>query len=517
MHCAKVGLEHEAALAAKVKSQTLVKPDNPLSESDSVMRELAPDGMADVSGENVSDVAKLGRIWPPGSISYPLNIAGLYSICSQKPQLHFEHCPNLPPQVKAQFYRHMHESSKAGEVRIKSREVPAAMYYTVAAKRIGLVNVPDGIRFGRDLNLDPLPLDAVLAEELHENAVMKAAVPHPVAPNYTGTASAPQAVGSSSSAQRISADAASEQVLAEALAETDDPTRFLARAADKKLVTDFIFLCLRQMALCHAVPADFATRGKKTKSMRIGLAGFCCRYCQKVREQTRAHGASDFSCRSFSSGADNLASAISNSFALHLSKCPNVPKRVKAALAAYKRIHPRQMSQLPYGSQRRLFHDIWERLRAADISEDEMMDRIKRHKLEEAPAPMPLVSKTGMSSGSRTNGRNGKGGAGRNDPDFPVSSDPETLFILEKAEENWDSNNNGLIFPSDRELVSDYVFLTLRSNLKVTLPTPADIAKGRKGTAQVIMAGMCCIHCEKEDPSLVAPAGRSFPSGACLK
>jgi hypothetical protein len=40
----------------------------------------------------------------------------------------------------------------------------------------------------------------------------------------------------------------------------------------------------------------------------------CCRHCQNLQKDT-------FSCRSFSSAPDNLASAISNSFSLHLQKC----------------------------------------------------------------------------------------------------------------------------------------------------------------------------------------------------
>lgn len=35
--------------------------------------------------------------WPAGSVTYPLNFAALYSGVSQKPQQHFESCPNLPP------------------------------------------------------------------------------------------------------------------------------------------------------------------------------------------------------------------------------------------------------------------------------------------------------------------------------------------------------------------------------------------------------------------------------------
>ena len=116
IHCAKVGLEHEAALAAKMEdaNNTSVAPDN------------AASGLGETkstTGKTEPKLVDASKLWPPGSISYPLNIAGLYSVCSQKPQLHFENCPNMPSQIKAQFYRYVHE---AGKARIKSREVPVS-------------------------------------------------------------------------------------------------------------------------------------------------------------------------------------------------------------------------------------------------------------------------------------------------------------------------------------------------------------------------------------------------------
>ena len=114
IHCAKVGLEHEAAMAAKFEN----------ANNNGVAPDSAASGLAETkptTGKIEPKLVDASKLWPPGSISYPLNIAGLYSVCSQKPQLHFENCPNMPSHIKAQFYRYVHE---AGEARIKSREVP---------------------------------------------------------------------------------------------------------------------------------------------------------------------------------------------------------------------------------------------------------------------------------------------------------------------------------------------------------------------------------------------------------
>ena len=449
------------------------------------------------------------RIWPQGSISYPMGIASLYLLCSQKPQVHFELCPNIPLDIKTQF-RQLSQGKPEG--RSRSKEVPASQYYILSAKRIGMVNVQDGVRFGRDLSLDPLPLEAVLAQEKQE---AEAVTP------LTYSAPEPAPVSSAPASTKHS-DPIAQQVIEEAMAEPDDPERFIARKSDKALVSDYIFLCIRQMAICRAVPSDFSTRGKKTKRMRLGFAGFCCRHCQKVKEEidgdelATAYTVSEFSCRSFSSEADNLASAISNSFAIHLQKCRNVPAKIKSALATFKRIHARHMAQLQYGSQRRLFNLLWSRLRAADVPEDEMMEQIKKYKpSDDSTASLPAVRAHANNNARATEttsnvvATTGSEPSGSRGPDFPVPTNPETSDILKDAEEKWDpSENDGLIQPSDRDLVSDYVFLTMR-HLKQAIPNSADFAKARRPP---VIAGLCCIHCDDKDPSLLTALARTFPS-----
>ena len=142
--------------------------------------------------------------------------------------------------------------------------------------------------------------------------------------------------------------------LMEALEEPEDPEVRLVRRSDRSLVSDYMFLAISQMALCHADTQDFLTRGKKTKLMRLGFAGFSCRHC---------HHTDSYSCRSCSSAPNNLASAISNSFVLHLQKCTYTPMPIQQALASLRKLHGRQMQQLPYGSQRRWFFELWQQIR----------------------------------------------------------------------------------------------------------------------------------------------------------
>lgn len=210
--------------------------------------------------------------WPSASVSYPLNILGIYPSCTQRPQLHFQKCPHMPQDIKAHLHRLMFDEE--GNTRSRSRAprnegMSTVMYYTISAKMIGLVDVTDGMRFGRDLTLEPLPMETVKAQIEDTQTPYK---------RGGGAISQVKPAPVLSNEPRITADVESERELAKAVAEKDHDL-LLAKSDDKKLVTDFIFLCIKQMAVCHAVPSDFATRGKKTKMMRVGFAGFCCRHC----------------------------------------------------------------------------------------------------------------------------------------------------------------------------------------------------------------------------------------------
>jgi hypothetical protein len=464
------------------------------------------------------------RIWSPGSVSYPINVEGLYSVCTQKVQLHFESCPNIPDEVKAQMYRLSYDAS-GNSIRRQNlnnaghSSMSAGTYYLVSAKRIGLQNVPGGIRFGRDLRLQPLAVESVRGDvETQFNGGKKVicasqlrptAMPDPIAP-------------------RITADEGSEGALAAAFAEEDSET-IIGRSGDSKLVTDFVFLCVRQMAYCHVVPTDFESRGKKTALMRLGFTGFCCRHCREVNNPETSVMVVDYSCRSFTSAADNLSSAIMNSFYGHLQKCYLVPIEIRKALAAYKKIHPRQISRLAHGSQRRLFHAIWDRLRARDVSEEEIKTRLMN---APNPAPRPpvqltLEAPTDMAIVSIQKDTPQEVHSRESIPDevasvhanavghsicHPQCDDVETVAILKAAEDNHDSSSNdNLIIPSDRALVTDYVFFMMR-NMRIAIPNSTDYARGRRSTnLNTRLAGFCCKFCHGQDGSISA-TGRSFPS-----
>jgi len=448
------------------------------------------------------------RTWPTASISFPPNIEGIYPVCTQKTKLHFESCPYMPQEVKSQIYRLCYDcngnSIARQNLNNSSSSIGSTPYYKIAAKRIGLVNVDGGMRFGRDLKLEPLSVESIRAEVEASPKGVKTILPQ-------GGVTAANA-----STERIVADDESARVLADAISEKDSDL-ILGHSDDSKIVTDFVFLVVRQMAICHADNSDFLSRGKKTAMMKVGFAGFCCRYCIYANTSLGLENA----CRSFTSAADNLTSAVTGSFYLHLQRCPFVPRQIRKAVAAYKRIHPRQMAQLPHGSQRRLFHALWARLRAADLSEKEMNGRpnksppvVMQPKLTPAFAPecKPNLTPDNMTSSKLPHEAEILESSNQRGNHFTVCSDEETRNLLKAAIEdtNYAANDN-LIVSSDRHLVSDYIFFMMR-NLKAAIPTARDLTRGRRTTVlNVKVAGVCCKHCHEQDAS-VSLNGRSFPS-----
>lgn len=478
------------------------------------------------AAKNVSNFS-----WPTGSLSYPNTYASVHQACAQRFQVHWQNfCVSMPHAINAQFQALIQEQQQPTKPAKRNRGgIPAPLYYTLSMQRIGLVETPDGLRYSRDLKLEPLPLETVKATMDAQNTLA-------VTSDYTGMGNMetsgnvlPTPVGSSVSVDaamkesRGSIDEGSERILAECIAEADQPEKCLARGSDRALVTDYIFVTIRQMALCHALPADLSARGKKTKLLQMGLAGFCCRFCLEA-----AGGGYVFvphSCRSFLSAPDNLGSAITNSFTQHLQKCHNVPKRFQKAMAVFKRLHQRQMGLLPYGAQRKFFHLLWDRLREADKTPDEMENLLPQ--ITEVPNTPPVVHFVETANGAST--KKDKPTAARTDTvqpvsaisddlpterpsNFPESFDEETRKVLQQAESSFADKKveaaEVLLLPEERILVSDYVFLTLLQ-LRPTAPTTADSSRTRRVSGGVM--GVCCIHCAGSD-QVVAPSGRSFPS-----
>ncbi|KAL3917188.1 MAG: hypothetical protein SGILL_004832, partial [Bacillariaceae sp.] len=451
--------------------------------------------------------------WPPGAVSYPVNFGGVYSNSIQKPQTHFERCPYLPADSNlAQVLERSRASQLSNQVGSRKRNrdgMTAALYWTICCRRVGMVETNDGIRFGRDLALKPLPFDRARADAEH-------AMGPPASPSkqVSGRASfaSPDRVKSAPPAPAVPArpiefPKEAMDILNEAIQEVDSLSERPVLREDHGKITHYMFLALKQAIICHAGPPDFATRGLRAKNLRLGYAGLACRHCDQV--------ASTSSCRKFSSSSDAMGCAIGSAFVPHLLECPYVPRRIQHALQIFKRYHSQQQKALPYGSQRTVYVDIWNRIRASDKDPDPAEEQLLMEQ-KQAARDDPAYLPDGVDSRGTSSRRGKRRSLSDSDPiiprgpSFPVSNEAETQEVLRKAEENWDpTENDNLLLPEDKDLISDYLFLCVRQ-LKVAMPESSDFRVKRRSNLGS-MAGLCCIHCaDNAERRFVQPGGRTF-------
>ena len=118
-------------------------------------------------------------------------------------------------------------------------------------------------------------------------------------------------------------------------------------------------------------------------------------------------------------------------------------------MAVFKRIHQRQMGLLPYGAQRRFFHTVWDRLRQADKSAEEV--EAQRPKRTHPPTNGSSTTSDSNQDGTDVTSTNGGRQVGQTielngfrtstpeeplqrPPNFPESNDQETRHVLQVAE-----------------------------------------------------------------------------------
>ena len=433
--------------------------------------------------------------WPNGAVSYPVTISGMQSAAAQKPHLHFEHCPNLPIAERAQLAILLQNSTSRS--RKKTANMNPMLYYYIWARQIGLEEFEGGMRLMRDPALGPLPFAKCrsLVEQAHlerrqlakkEDA---AVLPYQVPSMTTTPLALPDRVAALAS--KIPLDAHTNQVLEDVSKTLYDPEQFPGRPDDRGMISDYLFLVISQMAICHATHKDMSSRGPKSKMFKIGFAGYSCRHCTTIGDTASA-------CRSFSSAPDNIASAVSSAFVLHLLKCQHVPLSTKKAINAAKKVHAQQNQALPYGSQRRFFSQLWDRLRATDqcFLASEAVPSTRTNESSSLKPP-PVYSTAAIPQAKM---------------EYPRCTDPVTLEVLKKYKEDWNPHENDmLILPEHRHAVTDYLFLCARQ-LKVAVPSVEDFQGNRRNNLNGNLAGICCMHCDKQGQDKIFSTGRSFPT-----
>jgi hypothetical protein len=225
------------------------------------------------------------------AICFPSSVGNIYHSIETWQRRHSTVCQDIPTWVKKCMSQLMQKSRAGGGGR--------RQYWQEAAMRLGLANTPDGIRFTTP------PGDVV----------------RPKCKMFT---SSPQ---------------------------KEAPSIPVVDAADKPLVTEYLFLLLEQMETCQFTEQDRTGGRSKVKDYSVGYPGMQCKHCA---------GKAGFG-RYFPGNLHALTSANSDrNIHNHITKCRRCPKEVRDEL---NRLQEEQSQcKNRRGSRKIFFERIWSRL-----------------------------------------------------------------------------------------------------------------------------------------------------------
>lgn len=154
------------------------------------------------------------------SVCFPFSIARIYQSVADIQRFHFGECKMMPADVKQKFLELQSASSKG------SKGLATRQYWVTSAKKIGLVDTPKGIRFGRD-------------------------------PSKPETGSS------------FSLD-----ILAQAAFSVTTASKQLVLPEDKPCIAEFLYVVMEQLQPCRFTEADRNKRRLKD----VGCIGVECKY-----------------------------------------------------------------------------------------------------------------------------------------------------------------------------------------------------------------------------------------------
>jgi len=279
--------------------------------------------------------------------SYPSLISGIYNSVQQMLRLHFDCCLSMPPDVRNKI--------DALKVSCSSRG-GRKQYWIDSAKRLGLVDTPHGIHFGRD-PMGPLPPLSGPSVNSKEGRQKKKA---PKTQSATSPAFMPLAE------QMVSLPPEREY---EPLMEPEEmlpppppvDSRPLVFPEDKDLISDYLYLTLEQMSPCVLMEAD---RVGCYKMRQVGFPGIACRHCVGQAGCGRYFPASE---------ASLSQTTTSQTIMNHVRNCRRCPIEIRENLEIMKRskIGPdgKRSDKPKHGGRKVFFHRLWCRIQGLPIED----------------------------------------------------------------------------------------------------------------------------------------------------
>lgn len=231
------------------------------------------------------------------AVCFPFSIGRIYQSVADIQRFHFGECKMMPNEIKERFLELQSASSKG------SKGLATRQYWVTSAKKIGLVDTPQGIRFGRD----------------------------PSKPESTASFSL--------------------DILAQVAVSVTTASKPLVLPDDKPCIAEFLYVVMEQLQPCRFTEADRNKRRLKD----VGCIGVECKHCAGQVDSRK------FFWSSVSAVESNFVSVHT-----HVLECKSVPQRLKDRLVELKKLRKEQTAALRTGSQKSFFARVWRRLHSAE-------------------------------------------------------------------------------------------------------------------------------------------------------
>jgi hypothetical protein len=230
------------------------------------------------------------------AVCFPFSVARIYQSVADLQRFHFHECKMVPPEVRQQFLELQAQSTKG------SKGFATRQYWVSSAKKLGLVDTPKGMRFGRDPKL-PVPA------------------------------------------------AFSLDILAQVASNVNPTDRQIVLPEDKDQIAEFLYVVMEQLKTCRSTEADRNKRRLKD----VGCIGVECKHCAGTIDSRK------FFWSSVSAVESNFVSVHT-----HMMECKMVPDSIKQRLAHLKTLRKSQTAKLKCGSQKTFFAKVWDRLQEGE-------------------------------------------------------------------------------------------------------------------------------------------------------
>jgi hypothetical protein len=270
--------------------------------------------------------------------SYPSLISGIYNSVQQMLRLHFDCCLAMPAEVRKKIEALKVSSSARGGRK---------QYWIDSANRLGLVDTPHGIHFGRDPYEPPPPLEGPSVATMEKKKAAKGE-------------KAKKKAGKEGE-EEVEGDVAAEIVnsIPDMAPEDLYP---LVLPEDKALISDYLYLTLEQMQPCLLMEAD---RVGCYKAREVGFHGLACKHCVGQAGCGRYFPASE---------ASLSQTTTSQTIMNHVRNCRRCPIEIRENLELMKRARMgpdgKRADKPKHGGRKVFFRRLWCRVQGLPMDDE---------------------------------------------------------------------------------------------------------------------------------------------------